>query len=241
MLGDDAPASFSVGRADAGLTLWQIDAPSSHFFRIAHPLLRLDYVRKQVLDELTTLSDVILRSIYLPLAGSEALLVFGRPHRVDPALFREVLDPVLTRCLATGPSRPAPSLRDRLVNANLALAAVTDFLFPPLGIANIALTGTLGAGYVPRALLALREKKVTLELLYLVIASLTIITYEFLPAALMYWLMRYWPRRGRHLYDSHYSRFLARYQLRPGEFGSTTRAPPSRPGSRNCPPPAWSP
>ncbi len=216
ILDDDAPATFNVRRAGASLTLWEVDALTPQIFRIAHPLLREEYIRRQVQDELGTLSDVILRSVSIPLAGRDALLVFGRPHRVDPALFAEVLDPVLTRGpLADGPNLPLPSVRDVLVNANLVLAAITDFLFPPLGIANIALTATLSAGYIPRALASLREKRMTLELLYLTIASLTIITYEFLPAALMYWLMRYWPRRTGQLYDSHYSRFLSRYRLRP--------------------------
>ena len=215
ILDDDAPTNFSVRRAEAGLTLWEVDALSSQFFRISHPLLRQDFVHKKVQDELSTLSDVILRTLHIPLAGRESLLIFGRPHRVDPTVFREVLDPVLSVCLEEGPETTLPKVKDVLVNSNLAIAALTDFLFPPLGIANIALTGTLGVGYVPRALLALREGKVTLELLYLVIASFTILTYEFLPAAIMYWLMRYWPRRSQQLYDSHYSRFLSRYRLRP--------------------------
>ena len=212
---DDAPATFSVRRAGASFTLWEVDALTPQIFRIAHPLLREEYIRRQVQDELSTLSDVILRSVPIPLAGRDALLVFGRPHRVDPALFAEVLDPILTQALAKGPNVPLPSVRDVLVNANLVVAAITSFLFPPLGVANIALTATLSADYLPRALASLREKKMTLELLYLTIASLTIITYEFLPAALMYWLMRYWPRRTKQLYDSHYSRFLSRYRLRP--------------------------
>jgi hypothetical protein len=215
ILDGEAPSSFSIQRSGAELTLWQVDAPTSQFYRIVHPLLRHEHVRKRVIDELATLSDVVLRSLYLPIAGKDVLLVFGRPHRIDPGLFREVLDPVLTRSLAEGPSQPAPSIRDELVNANLGLAVITDFLAPPLGIANIALTGTLGVGYVPRALAELRQGRVTLELLYLIIAAFTIVTYEFLPAAVMYWLMRFWPRRSRQLYDSHYSRFVSRYRLRP--------------------------
>ncbi len=215
ILDDNASAAFSVRRAGTSLTLWEVDTLTPQLFRIAHPLLREEYIRRQVQDELSTLSDVILRSVSIPLAGRDALLVFGRPHRVDPALFAEVLDPILTKALAEGPNAPLPSVRDILVNSNLVLAAITSFLFPPVGVANIALTATLSAGYIPRALASLREKKMTLELLYLTIASLTIITYEFLPAAVMYWLMRYWPRRTKQLYDSHYSRFLSRYRLRP--------------------------
>ena len=215
ILEDDGPSVINLRRVGTGLTLWQIDAPSSRFFRITHPLLRFDYVRKAVLDELSTLSDVILRSIYLPLPGNSSVLVFGRPHRLDAEFFREVLDPVLTQALASAPVRPIPDAHDMVVNANLALAPITDFLFPPLGVANVIFTATLAAGYVPAALTAWRQKKFNLEQLYLVITALTLGTYEFLPAALMYWLMRFWPRRSRALYGAQQARFLARYRLRP--------------------------
>ncbi len=234
--GEERP--FGVYRAGPALTLWQVEAPSTRYFRLTHPLLRLEYIRKKILGELATLAEVSPRTIYLPLLGSASLLVFVRPHRVDPALFREALDPVLTRCLSGAKPRPLPSPRDVLVNANLGLALASDFLFPPLGAANVAATALFAAGYLPRALAGLRQRKFTLEVLYLAIASLAVITYDFLPTALMYWLMRFWARRARGLYDSHHSRLVARYRLRPrriwidqGETSLETRVEELTPSS----------
>ena len=215
ILGDAGSHAFGIRRSVSGLTLWQVDAPSSRIFRLTHPLLRSDFVRKQVLEELATIADVLPRSIFVPVVGSESLIVFVRPHRIDAALFSEVLDPVLTRCLRTGPPHRLPNLHDAVVNGNLGIALVTDLLFPPLGIINIVLTSLLSTGYLRRALFALRQGKFSLDLLYLVIAAFTVATFQFVPSALMYWLMRFWPRRTRELYESHHSRFLARYRLRP--------------------------
>lgn len=215
VLNRKAPRVFEIHRVPRGLTLWRIDSPSSRIFHIAHPLLRLDYVRKQVLAELGTLPDLVQRSVALPLPGREAIVVFARPHRVEPALFAEVLDPVLARCLAAGPAHRATRRDDLLVNANLAIAPAADFLFPPAGIVNAGLTWTLSRGFLTHTLAALENGKLTLEFLYLVIAGLTIVTWQFLPSALMYWLMRFWPRRSRQLCDSRHADFLARYRYRP--------------------------
>lgn len=216
VLGDDAAAVFEVHRATAReLTLWQVDAPSPRLFRIGHPLLRFEHIRKIVLDELTTLSDAILRTLYLPLSGRESLVIFVQPHRLDPALFREALDPVLSQALAAGKPRHLPPIGDVIVNANLGAALVSDLVFRPFGLVSVAFTGLLAGGYVPRAVQALRQGKVNLEVLYLTISALSVLTLEFLPAAIMTWLMRYWPRRTRSLYQTHHARFLARYRHNP--------------------------
>ena len=215
ILGRKAPPIFEIHRGRTGLTLWRIDAPSSRVFRLTHPLLRSDFVRKQVIDELTTLSDIVHRSVAIPLLSRESLLVFVRPHRMDPALFAEVLDPVLTRCISIGPAHRAPGRRDVLESGNLGFATVSDLVFPPLGVVNIGMTWLLNRGYIPHALSALERGKLTLEFLYLVIAGLTVITYEFLPSAIMSWFIRFWPRRAHRLGESRHARFLARYRHRP--------------------------
>ncbi len=208
-------STFEIHRLSSGLTLWRIDMPSSRVYRLSHPLLRSEYVRKEVLNELGTLPDVVHQSFSVLLSAGDSLLVFVRPHRLDPTVFQDVLDPVLTRCLSAGATRHQPKLSGLMVTTNLALAPIADFLFPPLGIVNLALTGLISFKYIPRALLSLRKGKFTAELLYLASAVLTALTFEFLPAAVMYWFMRFWPRRSGQLYELHYSKFLARYRRRP--------------------------
>ena len=208
-------SSFEIHRLGSGLTLWRIDMPSTRFYRLAHPLLRSDVVRKEVLNELGTLSDVVHQSFSVLLSGGDSLLVFVRPHRIDPAVFQEVLDPVLTRCLSSGSTHRATKLPEMMVNTNLALAPFADFLFPPLGIVNLALTTIISLKYIPRALISLCKGKFTVELLYLASTLLTAITFEFLPAAVMYWFMQFWPRRTGQLYELHHAKFLARYRRLP--------------------------
>jgi hypothetical protein len=208
-------SSFEIHRLGSGLTLWRIDVPSTRVYKLTHPLLRSDSVRKEVLNELGTLPDVVHQSFSVLLSAGDSLLVFVRPHRLDPMVFQDVLDPVLTRCLAAGATHHLPKLTGLMVNANLVLAPVADFLFPPLGIINLALTALISLKYIPRALLPLRKGKFTVELLYLASAVFTGLTFEFLPAAVMYWFMRFWPRRSGQLYELHHSKFLARYRRRP--------------------------
>lgn len=215
ILKEKAFSAFEIHRLGSGLTLWRVDTPSTWVYRLTHPLLGSDFVRKEVLNELGSIPDVVHQSFSVLLSGGNSLLVFVRPHRIEPSLFQEVLDPVLTRCLSTTKSRRQPKLSGLLVNTNLALAPIADFLFPPLGVVNFALTALISLKYIPRALLSLRKGKFTVELLYLTSAVFTVITFEFLPAAVIYWFMRFWPRRSEQLYDLHRSKFLARYRALP--------------------------
>jgi hypothetical protein len=208
-------STFEIHRLSFGLTLWRVDMSSNRVYRLTHPLLRSEYVRHEVLNELGTLPDVVHQSFSVLLSTGDSLLVFVRPHRLDPTVFQDVLDPVLTRCLSTGATRSGPKLSGLMVSTNLALAPIADFLFPPLGMVNLALTGLISLKYLPRALLSLRKGKFTAELLYLASTILTGLTFEFTPAAVMYWFMRFWPRRSGQLYELHYSKFLARYRRRP--------------------------
>jgi hypothetical protein len=215
ILRNRGPSYFEVHRLGSGLTLWRVDMPSIRVYRLTHPLLRSDFVRKETLNELSTLPDVIHQSFSVLLSGGDSLLVFVRPHRIDPTIFQDVLDPVLTRCLSAGTAHHRPKLSGLMVNTNLALAPLADFLFPPLGLVNLALTALISLKYVPRALLSLRNGKFTVELLYLASTVLTGVTFQFLPAAVMYWFMRFWPRRSGQLYELHHSKFLGRYRRRP--------------------------
>lgn len=215
LLSDEGPPTIRVTRAAGKLTLWHIDALTSGMFRLVHPSLANEHIRPQLLEELATIPGVAPRTIYLPLWGSDSLIVFVQPHRIAPESFAEILDPVITRCLASGRPVRLAKPGEGLVNANLALAPISDFLFPSLGIVNVALMGLIGVSNVPKAVLGLRQGKFTLELLSTVIAALSVFTMEFLPAAIMYWLTRYWPRRATELYKLHHTRFVARYQFRP--------------------------
>lgn len=215
ILGGNSPSAFHVSRCPAGLTLWHIQALSRRHFRLIHPALRDDFIREQVLHELSTLPDVASRATSFPFWGSDSIKVSVDPHRVSFAIFPDALDPVITRCVAAGRPRHAFKVRDAIVHANLMLAPISDFVFPPLRAVNVLFTALLQGSKVPRAFGALRQGQVTSELLSVYVALLAIVTMEFLPAAMVYWLMRFWPRRASQAYHLHHTRFLARYRLRP--------------------------
>jgi hypothetical protein len=215
ILRNKGSSSFEIHRLGSGLTLWRVEMPSIRVYRLTHPLLRSDFVRKEILNELSTLPDVVHQSFSVLLSGGDTLLVFVRPHRIDPTVFQDVLDPVLTRCLSAGTTHHRPKLSGLMVNTNLALAPLADLLFPPLGMVNLALTALISLKYLPRALLSLRKGKFTVELLYLASTVLTGLTFQFTPAAFMYWFMGFWPRRSGQLYELHHSKFLGRYRRRP--------------------------
>jgi hypothetical protein len=205
------PAAVEIRRWKGRLTFWKIDAPSSRIFYLSHPLLKGERARRAVIDELGTFSDAVQRVIPL----GESLMVIVRPFRMEADIFPEALDPVLTRALAGDDAAYSPKVQDSLVNANLALAPVADFLLPPVGLANAALTGALTQKSIPYALSELKQGKITLHSLNVLIAGLTIFAFEFLPAALMYWLARFWSKQTQRLYDVHRDRLLSRYRRRP--------------------------
>jgi hypothetical protein len=215
ILRNKGSSSFEIHRLGSGLTLWRVEMPSIRVYRLTHPLLRSDFVRKEVLNELSTLPDVVHQSFSVLLSSGDTLLVFVRPHRIDPTVFQDVLDPVLTRCLSVSTTPHRPKWSGMMVNTNLALAPLADLLFPPLGMVNLALTALISLKYLPRALLSLQKGKFTVELLYLASTVLTGLTFQFTPAAFMYWFMRFWPHRSGQLYELHHSKFLGRYRRRP--------------------------
>jgi hypothetical protein len=209
-------STFEIYRLGAGLTLWRADMLSTRAYRLSHPLLRADFIRKEVLNELATIPDVVHQSLSALPSGGNSVLVFVRPDRIDPNVFQRVLDPVLVRCLSAGTPRRLPNLSGLIVNTNLAVAPLADFLFPQLGLVNLALMVIISLKPVPRALRSLRQGKFSVELIGLGGAVLTAVTYQFLPAAVMFWFMRFWPQKVIKHYELHQRKFLARYRLLPG-------------------------
>jgi hypothetical protein len=208
-------STYEIDRLGPGLTLWRVDMLSTRVYKLTHPLLRADFVRKEVLSELATIPDIVHPSLSVLLSGGNSLLVFVRPDQIDPTVFQRVLDPVLIRCRSVGTPSRLSKLSGLIVNTNLAVAPLADFLFPQLGLVNLALLAIISLKPIPRALLSLRQGKFTVELVGLAGAVLTAITYQFLPAAVMFWFMRFWPRRVIQHYELHHRKFLARYRLLP--------------------------
>jgi hypothetical protein len=213
LLDDALDAGIEIRRMGGELTFWHIEAHNARHYRLWHPLLRSEIVREQVLQEFATLPDVIRKAPSYFHRG--AIHIWVRPHRIDPAHLIELLDPVLANYMA-GPREIARRpFKEAMVNANLLLSPVSDFLFPPLGLVNALLVGSINRSHLVPAIRDLRQGRANLHLLYLSIGALTLLTFSFFAAAVMYWLLLFWPRKARQLRKEYEAGFLSRYRRRP--------------------------
>lgn len=213
LLDDASAAAIEIHRVGNELTFWRIEMREHGHYRLWHPLLRSDIVREQVLQEIATLPDVVRKA---PSYFHRATIhLWIRPHRMTPGHLIEILDPILADYMA-GPEEIARHpLKEAMVNANLALAPFSDFLFPPLGLVNAFLVGSINRSHIVPAFRDLRQGRTNLHLLYLSIGALTLLTFSFFAAAVMYWLLLFWPRKARQLRQQYEAGFLAHYRRRP--------------------------
>ena len=84
-----------------------------------------------------------------------------------------------------------------LANVSLGVAALGEFLVPAVMPVSAGLLVFANAGVVRAAAGQLRAGKVGLPVLYSAIAGLTLLSGDFLAAALMFWCFRAWERRYR--------------------------------------------
>jgi hypothetical protein len=214
LLLDESPSGpIEIWRVGQELSFWRIDQRGPGHYRLRHPLLDSDIVRQQVLQEFATLPDVVWKA---PSYFHRATIhIWVRPHRIDPEQLIDTLDPILAEYIA-GPSEVAPRrFKEALVNANLALSPISDFLFPPLGLVNAVLVGTINRSHIVPAIRDLRQGRTNLHLLYLSIGALTLLTFSFFAAGVMYWLLLFWPRKAKQLRQEYEANFLSLYRRRP--------------------------
>ena len=207
------PEAIEIWRVGDELTFWRIEMRNPGHYRLWHPLLGSDIVRQQVLEEFATLPDVVRQAPSF--FHRSTIHIWVRPHRIDPGHLIEMLDPVLSDYMAGPGQVPPRPFKEALVKANLVLAPISDFLFPPLGLANAVMVGSINRSHVLPALRDLRQGRTGLHLLYLSIGALTLLTFSFLAAAVMYWLLLFWPRKAKQLRQRYEAGFLSRYRRRP--------------------------
>ncbi|MCE0496699.1 MAG: hypothetical protein LV481_01955 [Methylacidiphilales bacterium] len=213
LLDEEHPDAIEISRVGRELTFWRIEMRNPGHYRLWHPLLHSDIARQQVLQEFATLPDVVRKApSFLHRA---AIHIWVRPHRIDPAHLIDILDPVLADYMV-GPTEIARQpFKEAVINANLALSPISDFLFPPVGLANAVLVGAINRSHIMPAFRDLRHGRTNLHLLYLSIGGLTLLTFNFFAAAVMYWLLLFWPREAKRLRQQYETDFLSSYRRRP--------------------------
>jgi E1-E2 ATPase len=203
---------FEVHRAGERLTLWRINPSGSKRLTLVHALLQHDKVRASVMDSLLSLvgiTTVISRR-------QREIEIALQPNRLSKWALLEVIESALAEALPLSRGTKTNfKLRPALIRANLALAPIADYVFPPLGWASAAVITTLGVGHLGPAVARWKQKRTGLDLLYACICFCTLSTFTFLPSALMYALLQFWPKQSEKIRQENEANFLARLRRLP--------------------------
>jgi hypothetical protein len=127
---------FEVHRAGPKLTLWRISRDRPNTLRLFHALLGNDKVKSAVIDAILSLVGVTAALARRP----NAIEIVCQPGLFSAWTLLDVIESALAHALPLS-KRPkaGPALKPALIRANLALAPIADYIFPPLGLANAAL------------------------------------------------------------------------------------------------------
>jgi hypothetical protein len=203
---------FEVHRAGKKLTLWRISPSGPKRLALFHALLQHDKVRASVMEALLSLVG-ITTAISRRQREIEIGLQADRLSKWD---LLEVIESALAEALPLGRrTKTNFKLRPALVRTNLVLAPIADYLFPPLGWASAAVVSTLGVTHLGPAVARWKQKRTGLDVLYACICVCTLSTFTFLPSALMYGLLEFWPKRSKKIRQENETNFLARLRRLP--------------------------
>jgi hypothetical protein len=203
---------FEVHRAGEKLTLWRISASNPSRLTLFHALLQRDQVRAAVIEAILSLVGVTSALA----RWGQGIEIGCQPGRLSKWVLLDVIESALAEALPLSRRSKKPfQLKPTLIRTNLFLAPIADYVFPPLGWASAAVTTILGITHLAPAARRWEQKKTGLDLLYACICLCTLSTFTFLPSALMYGLIEFWPKRSKKVREEGELNFLARLRRRP--------------------------
>ncbi len=203
--------SLEIHRVGPALSFWHIEEVAPNVYACAHPLVNHDEVREIVLDELTSLAGVQDQR-----ASGGKIMVRCLPQKVTQQHLLDVLEPAIGRSLRTvGHSNLERAAANILVNTQVLLSPISDYLAPPLGIVNALLLPLLNVGNARRAVTGFRKGVFSLSALHTSMAFLGFFAFEFFGDALMGWAFKHWPKRAGRLKREKQRQFLARFRRFP--------------------------
>lgn len=196
-----------IWRTGDRLTFLRVKALAPERYRFYHPEFRDATVRAAIIRELTGIAYVKSPDG----SGWNGGYIEAGFHvgRMTSGGLLAIIEEALLATIASASRNSTFEFRKRLVDTNLALAVVSDFLFPPARFLSIATLWLLNLRHVRPSMEALRNWKVNLHVLYSTIALLTLLSLSFIGSAVMYWMFEFWPRRVKSLRDAATARFLA--------------------------------
>ncbi len=206
---------IEIWRAGGRLTFLKVRALSPERYRFHHPEFRDPAARSAVLGELMGVA-YLNEQIGSGRHGGFIEVEFQLGRMTIESLLGIMESALLGTIGSASRTKAQPfHFRGHLVDTNLALAVLSDFLFPPARLLSVVTLWMLNARHVRPSWRSLRNGKVNLDVLYTTIGCLTLLSLSFIASALMYWMFEFWPRRVKRLREAEVSRFLARMKRCP--------------------------
>jgi hypothetical protein len=199
---------IGIWRAGGRLTFLRVRRLRRERYRFYHPEFRDAQVREAMLAQLMGIAYLSRQSASGIGGYIEVVLQAGRitiEHLVG------IVEGALLGTIASATRQHTGilDLRRHMVNTNLALALISDFLFPPARLLSMISLWYLNVRHVKPAIRSIREGKANLDVLYCTIATLTLLSLSFIASGLMYWMFEFWPRRVKLLREAETAKFLA--------------------------------
>ena len=188
--------TFSIHRHGATLTTWEVAADEPGRLKLRQECLKGDHVSVQrIARELQRLPGV---RVVKASVGTGRLLVRYEPTAISGrALLGRAESTLFELQVGASDGAHRSLARFGMANVTLGVAATGEFLFPALLPASALLLLLTNARTFRTALAEIRQRRLSLPVLYLAIIATTLATGQFLASALMTWLFRFWDRRFR--------------------------------------------
>ncbi len=202
-------------RAGNRLTFLKVEAVRPERYRFYHPEFRDTAARSAILAELMGVA-YLKEQIGSGRNGGYIEVEFQVGRMTIESLLGIIEAALLGTVGSASRTHATPfHFRRHLVDTNLALAVLSDFFFPPAQLLSVVTLWMLNARHVRPAIRSVRTWKVNLDVLYSIIAFLTLLSVSFIGSALMYWMFEFWPRRVNRLRQAEAAKFLARLKRCP--------------------------
>jgi cation transport ATPase len=189
------------------LSSWEVLSEQPGVLALRHEMISSDRpMARRVAQHVESFHGV--KSSVLSLLGGQLHIRFDPAQTRAERLLRALeAAPESLPAVAADPSEPALA-RFGLVNTAVAASVLTDYFIPSLWPATAALLLGSNLRNFRDAAVQLGSGQVGLPVLYTSIAAATLTSGQFLPWALMNWMLRFWKHRYQHQLSSARRRLL---------------------------------
>ena len=191
-------AAVTIRRYGSQLTTWEVIVDRPDSLRLRHPLIRSDRTFGGRVERMVATMPGV-QDARLGLWTADTVVRFD-PVLFDASAMLAVVQTMVNE-RSTGPAG-ASKLEMLGTSASLAVAAITDFLFPALYPLSAALLVGTNIRTISTAVSDLRRHRIGLATVFTAITIGTLSTGQFLASGLMAWSFDFWRRRHRRDIDA---------------------------------------